>query len=523
MREFVDVVWLVTVVVAVSALARRWSLVTPILLVVVGLGLSLLPGFPTIGLDPEFILIGILPPLLYVAALETSVPAFKHNLRPILLLAIGLVIFTMIAVGVVVHALLPEAPLSICLALGAVVAPPDAIATTAIARRIGLPRRMVTILEGESLLNDATALVLFRVTVAAAVGTAVGIGQISLEILFAAGGGILVGAAGAAAVGYLHQRTTDPLMDNALSLLTPFLVALAAEAVRASPVVAVVVTGLYLGHRLPTLMSAGSRLQMGAFWRMVKFLLEGLVFLVVGLQLRDVLDAVEAQTSDGVTLTAAVLGTVIVARFVWVYPATYLPRLIPRIRDRDPAPPLSVPTVVGWAGMRGVVTLATALALPITLANERSYPRDLFVWLAFAVIIGTLVIQGMTLARFTRWLRVRPDDPTQDFLAEAAIQYAASRAARDRLEELAPQAPSAVVERLRELTESRSNTAWERLGGGGETPSAAYVRLRRAMLNAEREVFRTARDEGRIPEEILVRVQRDMDLEEAMLDRGELG
>lgn len=523
MQEFVDVIWLVAVVVAVSALARKWSLVTPILLVVVGLGLSLVPGFPTLGLDPEFILIGILPPLLYVAALETSVPAFRYNLRPILLLAIGLVIFTMLAVGVVVHALLPQVPLSACLALGAVVAPPDAIATTAIARRIGLPRRMVTILEGESLLNDATALVLFRVTVAAAAGTAVGIGQISVEILLAAGGGFLVGATGAIALGYLHKRTTDPLLDNSLSLLTPFLVALAAEAVHASPVVAVVVTGLYLGHRLPTLMSAGSRLQMGAFWRLVKFVLEGLVFLVVGLQLRHVLQALDTQTSDAVTLTAAVLGTAIVARFVWVYPATYLPRLIPRIRERDPAPPLAVPTVVAWAGMRGVVTLATALALPATLAGGRSYPRDLFVWLAFAVIIGTLVIQGMTLARFTRWLRVRPDDPTQDFLAEAAIQHAASRAARDRLEELAPHAPSAVVERLRELTQSRSNTAWERLGGGGETPSAAYVRLRRAMLNAEREVFRTARDEGRIPEEILVRAQRDMDLEEAMLDRGELG
>ena len=523
MREFIDVVWLVTIVVAVTAVARRWSLVTPILLVVVGLALSFVPGFPTIHLDPEFILIGILPPLLFVAALETSVPAFRFNIRPILLLAVGLVIFTMLAVGLVVHSLLPEVPLSACLALGAVVAPPDAIATTAIARRIGLPRRMVTILEGESLLNDATALVLFRVTVAAAVGTAVGFGEITMEILLAAGGGFLIGAAGAAVLSYLHRHTTDSLLDNALSLLTPFLVALAAEAVHASPVVAVVVTGLYLGHRLPTLMSAGSRLQMGAFWRMVKFVLEGLVFLVVGLQLRDVLEALNTQTSDAVTITAAVLGTAIVARFIWVYPATYLPRLIPQIRERDPAPPLSVPTVVAWAGMRGVVTLATALALPVTLAGGRSYPRDLFIWLAFAVIIGTLVIQGLTLAPFARWLHVRADDPSQDFLAEAAIQHAASRAARERLDDLAPEAPTAVVERLRALTQSRSNTAWERLGGGGETPSAAYVRLRRAMLNAEREVFRAARDEGRIPEEVLVRAQRDMDLEEAMLDRGELG
>lgn len=520
MREFVDIVWLVTIVVAVSAVARRWSLVTPILLVVVGLALSLVPGFPAIHLDPEFILIGVLPPLLYVAALETSVPAFKYNLRSILLLAIGLVIFTMLAVGFVVHALLPRVPLSACLALGAVVAPPDAIATTAIARRIGLPRRMVTILEGESLLNDASALVLFRVTVAAAVGTAVGFGEITAEILHAAGGGILVGAAGAVVLSFLHRRTTDSLLDNALSLLTPFLVALAADALGASPVVAVVVTGLYLGHRWPTLLSAGSRLQMGAFWRMVKFLLEGLVFLAVGLQLREVLDKLDTEAAETVVLTLAVLGTVILARFIWVYPATYLPRLIPRIRERDPAPPLSVPTVVGWAGMRGVITLATALALPVTLAG-RLYPRDLFVWLAFAVIVGTLVIQGLTLARFARWVHVPADDPTEDFLSEATIQYAASRAARERLDELAPGAPSAVVERLRELTQSRSNIAWERLGGdGAETPSAAYVRLRRAMLDAEREVFRTARDEGRIPEEVLVRAQRDMDLEEAMLERG---
>ena len=523
MQDFVDIVWLVAIVAAVSALARRWSLVTPILLVVVGLALSYVPGAPVVHLEPEFVLIGILPPLLYVAALETSVPAFRFNLRPILLLAVGLVIFTMFGVGLVVHAMLPEVPLSACLALGAVVAPPDAIATTAIARRIGLPRRMVTILEGESLLNDATAIVLFRVAVAAAVGTAVGVGQISKEILLAAGGGFMVGAVGAVTLGYLHRLTKDPLLDNALSLLSPFVVALAAEELRASAVVAVVVTGLYLGHRMPTLMSARSRLQMSAFWKMVKFILEGLVFLLLGLQLRDVLKMVDNPASEVVTLTVAVLAAVIVARFVWMYPATYLPRLIPRVRARDPSPPLSIPTVIAWAGMRGVVTLATALALPATLAGGREYPRELFVWLAFAVIVGTLVIQGMTLAPFARWVRVPADDPTQDILAEAAIQHAASRAARERLEQLASTAPAEVVQRLRDLTERRTNTAWERLGGGNETPSGSYVRLRRAMLDAEREVFRVARDEGRIPEEILVRAQRDMDLEEAMLDRGELG
>jgi len=515
-----EIVGLIAIVVAVSALARWLGLLQPILLVVVGLALSFVRGFPVPELDPELIIVGLLPPLLFVGALETSVPAFRFNLRPILMLAIGHVLFIAAAVGFAVHALLPEVPLAACLALGAVVAPPDAIAATALARRIGLPRRVVTILEGESLLNDATALVLFRVTVAAAVGTAIGAGAIATEILLAAGGGILIGAVGALVLKTLHQRVTDPLIDNALSLLTPFAVAAAAERVHASGVVAVVVTGLYLGHRLPTLMSAASRLQMGAFWKILKFLLEGMVFLLVGLQLRRIFNALSTPAGEVVMLTAVVLATVVVGRFVWVYPATYLPRLIRRVRERDPAPPLAAPAVIAWAGMRGVVTLATALALPLTLRGHTPYPRDLFVWLAFAVIVGTLLLQGTTLPAMSRWVRLPADDQVQDTLAEAAVQHAASRAAIDRLDALADGAPTDVVERLRRLTEYRSNAAWERLGRGAETPSAAYVRLRREMLNAEREVFRVARDEGRIPEEALVRAQRGMDLEESMLERS---
>jgi monovalent cation/hydrogen antiporter len=515
-----EVVGLTAVVVAVYALARKLGVLAPIALVVVGLALSVVPGFPTVSIEPDFVLIGVLPPLLYVAALETSVPAFRFNLRPILLLAVGLVLVTTMAVGLVTYALLPGVPLAACLALGAVVAPPDAIAATAIARRIGLPRRMVTILEGESLLNDATAIVIFRVAVAAAVGAAVGPAQIGTQVLLAAGGGVLVGAIGALVVGVLHRRTTDPLLDNAISLLSPFVVAVAAEAVQASAVVAVVVTGLYLGHRLPTLMSAASRLQMGAFWRMVKFLLEGLVFLLVGLQLRQVVHDLHTPATDVVTITLAVLLTTIGIRFVWMYPATYLTRLVPRVRLRDPAPPTSVPTVLAWAGMRGVVTLATALALPTVLAGGRAYPRELFVWLAFAVIVSTLLLQGTTLPILARWLRLHRDDPMTDTLAEAATQQAASRAARERLDRHSDGAPPDVVERLRRLTELRSNTAWERLGSSRETPSEAYVRLRRHMLEAEREVFRTARDAGRIPEEVLVRAQRDMDLEESMMQRS---
>jgi Na+/H+ antiporter len=515
------VVGLVAVVVAVTAVARRFGLLAPILLVVVGLALSFVPGFPIPRLDPELVITGILPPLLYIAAVEMSVPAFRYNLRPILQLAVGHVLFIGAAVGFVVYAMLPNVPLAVCLALGAVVAPPDAVAATSVARRIGLARRVVVILEGESLLNDATALVFFRVAVAAALGLAIGPVGIAGQVVVAAGGGVLVGAVGAVVFRFLHARTTSPLLDNSLSLLAPFVIAVAAESINASGVVAVVVAGLSIGHRLPTLMSAASRLQVFAFWQILKFLLEGIVFLVVGLQLRTIVADLHEPAGQVIAMTAAVLATVIIGRLLWVMVGTYLVRLLPRVRRRDPAPPVAVPVVIGWAGMRGVVTLATALALPSTLADGASYPQTLFVWLAFAVIVTTLVVQGTTLPAVARWLKAPADDVTRDYLAEAQVQNNASRAARATLDEHAGGAPEEVVARLRQLTEDRTNAVWERLGGIGETPSNVYNRLRRQMLDAEREVFRLARDEGRIPEEVLVRAQRQMDLEESLLERSD--
>jgi CPA1 family monovalent cation:H+ antiporter len=516
-------VGLVTVVVAVSALARRLGLLSPIMLVVAGLALSFIAAVPQVRLEPEVVLIGVLPPLLYVAAVETSVPAFRFNLRPILLLAVGLVLFTAACVGFAIHLLLPQVPLAAAFALGAVVAPPDAVAATAVARRIGLPRRIVAILEGESLINDATALVLFRVAVAAATGQTLTLLGVAGNALVASVGGVVVGGVVAVILAWVHRKITGPLLDNTVSLLAPWLAYIPAEEIHASGVVAVVVTGLYLGHRYPTLMSAASRLQMDAFWRMVKFLLEGLVFLLVGLQLRFIVQELHAPLGTVVVATVAVLAIVVACRFIWLYPATYLTRLIPRVRERDPAPPWQFPTVIAWAGMRGVVTLAAALALPPVLAGGRPYPRDLFVWLAFSVIVGTLVLQGITLPVVARKLRIEGDDEKEDALAEAAVQQAAARAAGERLEKEQArngQVPEAVVERLTAMLAERTNIAWERLGGRSrETPSDAYSRLRRAMLDAERNVFRRARDEGKIPEEVLRRAQRDMDLEESLLTR----
>jgi len=523
MESIIEVVVVVAISVLGAALARRLGFIAPLVLLVAGLGLSYVPGIPEVHIEPELVLIGILPPLLYVAALQTNLVAFRRALRPILLLAVGLVVLTAFAVGFVLHALLPEVPLAACLALGAVVAPPDAVSATAIARRIGLPRRVVTILEGESLLNDASALVMVRISVSALLGSAVGFWEIAGEVALKAGGGLLVGLLFAVGAAWLHRKITDPLLDDAVSLLTPFVVVIVAEEAHTSSIVAVVVAGLYLGHRIPYLLSATSRLQMDAVWRLITFLLEGVVFLLVGLQLRELIENIETSTATTARVTLAVFLTLVVVRFVWMYPATYLARLIPRIRAREERPPPAVPTVIAWAGMRGVVTLAAVLTLPPSGGSAGvDYPRDLFVFVAFAIIVLTLLLQGTTLPMVARRLGVREDTSAEDALAEANVQHAASRAARERLEATADGAPASVVERLRALTDSRSNVAWERLGNQEqETPSAAYGRLRREMITAERHVFKIARNEGRISEEVLNRAQRELDLEESQLHRSD--
>ncbi|GAB1693166.1 Na+/H+ antiporter [Krasilnikovia sp. M28-CT-15] len=518
MEAIVDTVVLVTISVLGAALARRFGLIAPLVLLVAGLALSFVPGVPTVHLEPELVLLGILPPLLYVAALRTSVPAFTDALRPILLLAVGLVVVSAFAVGAVVHLLLPEVPFAACLALGAVVAPPDAVSATAVARRVGLPRRVVTILDGESLLNDASALVLLRISVGALLGTAAGFWEIAGQVVLKGGGGLLIGLLAAIWAAWLHRRIEDPLLDDALSVLTPFVVVIVAEWLHTSSVVAVVVAGLYLGHRIPYLLSATSRLQMEAVWRLLTFLLEGVVFLLVGLQLRELVAGLETSPATTAAVTGAVFATVVVVRFAWMYPATYLARLVPRVRAREQRPAPAVPAVVAWAGMRGVVTLAAAL----TLTGYPSLPGELFVFVAFAVIVLTLLVHGTTLPWLSRRLGVVEDTSVQDALAEAGVQHAASRAALAALEQNADGAPPAVVERLRALTDSRANVAWERLGNQAqETPSAAYGRLRRKMIAAERHVFKVARNEGRIPEEVLTRAQRELDLEESYLTRSD--
>jgi CPA1 family monovalent cation:H+ antiporter len=509
---------LLTIVVTVGGASRAYGLPAPLILTAVGVVVSFLPTAPTIALTPDLVLIGLLPPLLYAAALRTSLLDFRHNLRAIGLLSVGLVIFTTVGVGLVTWWLVPGVPLAAALALGAVVAPPDAVAATAVARGVGLPRRAVTILEGESLVNDATALVALRMAILA-IGTTVTAWEVTLDLARSVGGGLLVGVLMAAVVAKIRSHVQDPLTDTSISLLTPFAAYLAAEEIHGSGVLALVVTGLLLGHAAPRVQSASSRLFERSNWSTIAYVLENTVFLLIGLQTATILDGLadtSLSTEQVATSTLAVCLTVVLLRPLWVFPATYVPRLIPAVRRRDPAPPWTVPAVISWAGMRGVVTLAAVFALPADVAH-----REVLVLIALAVVAGTLLVQGATLPWVVRRLGLSGPDPAQDALQEAETYQRATTAGLHRLNEvLGPEVPANVVERLRQRSEDRLNAAWEELGRGDqETPTEAYARLRLAMLAAEREAVLVVRREGNVPHEVLQKVMYALDIEETVVQR----
>ncbi|WP_431449479.1 Na+/H+ antiporter [Aeromicrobium sp.] len=513
---------LVAIAVAVSAASERFSVAAPLGLIVVGIAGSYLPFVPEFELTPEIVLIGLLPPLLYAAAIRTSLVDFRANKRPIALLSVGLVLFTAAGVAVLVHAMLPV-DWAVAFALGAVVAPPDAVAATTIARRVGMPRRIVTILEGESLVNDATAIVALRVSIAAAAGT-VSVWEAGLGFVVSAVGGAVVGVLVALVVGKIRRRIDHTLTDVAFSLLTPWLAYLAAEEIHLpgvdfhpSGVLAVVVAGLLLGHKSHLIQSASSRMFERTNWATISFVLENVVFLLIGLQIRDIVNALgddELSLGRVMATSAVVLVGVIVLRIVWVFPSTYLPRLIPAVGRSDPMPPWQYPMVVGWAGMRGVVTLAAVFLLP-----EDTDHRPALVMVAFVVTIGTLLIQGLTLPVLVRRLGLQPPDPHEDNLEEAKVQQAASDAGLAYLEEHeAGRISESVRQRLRQRATDRVHAVWERLGGA-ETPSAQYSRARAAMLEVERTEVLRLRDEASIDQSVLRRVLDALDVEESILDR----
>ena len=506
---------LVATVLATTAVCNRFDVSSPLVLIVVGIVGSYLPFVPDIQLHPEVVLLGLLPPLLYSAALQTSLVDFNANRRPILLLSVGLVAFTTAGVAVLAHWLIDDLGWAGSFAIGAVVAPPDAIAASAIGRRIGLPRRVVTILEGESLLNDATALVALRTALAS-----IAVWHVMVrDFVIAAGGGVLVGLAFFFAIGLIRKHVTDPVLDSGLSFVTPFAAYIAAEEINASGVISVVVAGLFLGHKAPIIQVAQSRIAERMNWRSIAFLLEGGVFLLIGLQARTIIRDVGDDELGGWRITvicALTLVTVIVLRMVWVFISRYL-LIRPGPDETGKVPPWTYTFLIGWAGMRGVVTLAAAFVIPKDMEH-----REVLLLIAFTVAAGTLFLQGLTLPWFARVLRVPSPDAGADALARANLLHQASQAGLAKLENLEEEDPHDVSATIRERIRRRDYAAWERVNTtSAETPSEIYARRRKLMIDAERRRVLDIRSTGLVPHEVVSEVLAMLDVEESMLDYSE--
>jgi Na+/H+ antiporter len=516
MRDVALLVTLVVGVVVISRLATAIRVPAAVLLVLAGLAVAALPWVSAVEIDPDVVLFILLPPLLFAAALGSSYVGLRQVRGAVLVLAVGLVLFTAAAVAFAIVPVLPGISLAAAFAVGAIVAPPDAVAAIALARRSGMPRRTVTILEGESLFDDATALTTLRVAVAAVGTGTVTLWQVASDFSVAVIGGTAVGVGGALALGWVRRRGIDTLSGVALSVAAPFAAYLVAEEVGGSGVIAVVVMGLIVGHRSSVEQGPEARITDEAIWKTSQFILEGAVFALIGLQLPAIVANVDEPTGTIFAVCGVTLAVVVLARPVWITGSVLFARFVPWLGLGRPA--WSEVVVISWAGMRGVVSLAAAQSLPL------GFPyRDLALLVAIVVILGTLGLQGLTLPVVIRLLGVRPADPRLDALAIANAQEEAIDAAIRRLDELGTEQdlPPEIVAKLRTDAERRGLLAWERLGraDGGEPPSRLYLRLRNEMLNAEREVFVRLRDSGDLDDDVLRRVQTELDLEQALLVR----
>ncbi|WP_029135856.1 Na+/H+ antiporter [Nakamurella lactea] len=500
-------------VVVFDQLARRLGISGPLLLMLVGIIGSFLPFIPDFHLDAEVVLLGLLPPLLYSTAIRTSVIDFRNNIRVIGYLSVLLVLVTAAVVGLVVWLILPV-PFAVAFALGAVVAPPDAVAASAVARKVGLPRALVSILEGESLVNDATAITCLRAGIAAMAG-ATTINKIGASFLLALVGGIVIGVVIAAIATWVRRRITDPVADTAISFIIPWAAYVPAEAAHSSGVIAVVTAGLLLGHKSQVVQTAQSRMTERTNWTTVQFLLENTVFLLIGLQARWIIDDVARSGVTALTVIwccAAVLITVIVVRMVWVTLGRFV-LFRRRNGNGQDRPPLQWTLIIGWAGMRGVVTLAAAFLLP-----EDTPYRPVLELAALVVTAGTLILQGTTLPLLVRRLGVQGPNARQDALATATVLEVAGDRALAALDKL-PDIDDDVREELATRIRQRSDRIWERLGAASpdETPADEYSRLRLYALGVERQTVLEMRNDGRVDQEVLGSVLATLDVEESML------
>jgi Na+/H+ antiporter len=526
--KFQIFVILLAVLAGTALLARRVNIAPAILLLLAGIGLAFAPGMPSLELPPELVLLVVLPPLIYSASVAMSWREFKHNLRAIVLLAVGCVIFTAALVAAGVHYLI-GLPWDVGFLLGAIVAPPDAVAPLAIARRLGLPRRIIVVLEGEGLANDATALILYRFAV-----VAISTGVFSLPKatgMFASivAGEVLYGTA----VGWLSLRARhyarDPQIEITLSLITPYVAYWLPEHFGGSGVIATVACGLYMSWNGPLLISSATRLQGIFFWDLVIYLIEGLLFLLTGFQMRLLFEKSKAFPLDDIlSAIALVTAIVIVARFAWVFPATYLPRVMnSALRARDPSPPWQYVFILAFTGLRGAVSLAAALALPLTLADGGAFPdRDLILFVSFGVIFVTLVGLGLGLPSVVRRLGVADagrDEVIAEHEAEIAARRAALTAALSSLDALVEKCELSddVVKLLRARHDIRAGQLPDSLDPDSHDVSAEGTGLTRQLISAERKFIHLLLRDGKITDETRRRIERDLDLEEASLANRE--
>ncbi len=525
MHNFETVLTLLVGVTLLALMARRFHLPTPALLVVGGLLVAVVPGLPTVQFDPQLVFLVFIPPLLYRASLLASYRDVRANFRPILSLGVGHVLFATIVIAWVAHNAIPGLPWASAFALGAVVSPPDVAAATAFLRRLPMPRRAVTILEGESMINDAAAIVAYRVAVAAAVTGAFSLMGAAGRFVIVGTGGVLVGLAVGWLLATVRRRIHDPEVENTISLLSGYAAYLPAEHFGVSGILAVVAMGIYLGRVGPRFVAADTRVQNAGMWDVVVFVLEGLIFILTGLALRPIVEGLTGAAALELARAAGLVGlAVVIARLLWVYFAGNFRWLLgPRLRPREPRPRWQLLTVVGWAGLRGGDTLILAAAIPTVTAAGMPFPgRDAIIALSYGVILVTLLGQGFTLAPLMRRLGVRETGEEEE-REEIAARLRASEAALARLEELAsePWMHQGALSHTRDRYRLRTRHLRGHADGVLETPieakSIAHLRLARELLAAERQELLRMRDNGAISDAVMRRVQQELDYEELLL------